>query len=192
MTASPSPVASGTEITYFITAVNTGGAKVDNVVMTDQLNGVGAIGFPPLLALTSSRGTCAQSNLKVTCSGGTIPGGGSWIVSIRGAVTAPNGTTLNNTASFTGTKSAQNFTTSTTLQTLVQNTGTSPLPDLTISKTAPSSVVTNGALTYTLTVNNIGNANTSNVRVVDTLPAGVGLVSVSGTSLFTCNRLARP
>ena len=174
-TASPSPVASGAEITYTITIVNTGGAKVNSVVMTDQLNGVGGIGTPPQLVLTSTQGSCSQSNLKVTCNIGTIHGGGSATITIRGIVTAANGTTLNNTASVTGTKSAQNFTTTATVQTLVQNGSGSPLADLSISKTGPSSVVQSSPMTYILTVNNTGNANATNVRVVDTLPAGVEL-----------------
>lgn len=134
-TASPSPVASGTEITYFITVINTGGAKVNNVVLTDQINGVGAIGAPPQLVLTSTRGSCAQSNLRVTCSASTIEGGGTWTVTIRGIVTAPNGTTLNNIASVTCTKSAQNFTSTASVPALAQNGGGSPLADLSISKT---------------------------------------------------------
>ena len=40
-----------------------------------------------------------------------MAGGETWTVTIRGQVTAADGTTLNNTASVTGTKSAQNFTT---------------------------------------------------------------------------------
>ena len=32
----PDPVASGTEITYTLTARNTGGSKIDNAVLTDQ------------------------------------------------------------------------------------------------------------------------------------------------------------
>src|SRR5205823_13218131 len=54
---------------------------------------------------------------------------------------------------------------------------------------APSS-----PLTYTLTVNNIGTANTSGVKVVDTLPAGVtlGATPFSTTSLFTCSSAGAP
>ena len=40
-----------------------------------------------------------------------MAGGGVWTVTIGGQVTASGGTVLNNTASVTGTKSAQNFTT---------------------------------------------------------------------------------
>jgi len=43
----------------------------------------------------------------VTCQIGTIPGLGTVTVTIRGQVTSANGTTLNNTASVSGTKSAR-------------------------------------------------------------------------------------
>lgn len=185
---SADPVASGAELTYTVVMTNSGGSKVDSLVLTDQLNGVGGIGVPPQLVLTSSQGSCSQSALKVTCLGGTLGGGKSWTVTMRGIVTAPSGATLNNTASVTGTKTAQNFTTTATATTLVSGGGGGggTLPDLTISKTGPASVVVGASYAYTLTVNNLGTANTSNVRVVDTLPAGVDLVSVATTSLFVC------
>ena len=186
-TASPSPVPSGQEITYTITVVNTAGSKITNVLMSDQLNGVGGVGVPPQLQITSTRGSCTQSTTLVTCNAGTIEGGGSWFVSIRGVVTAAAGTSINNTASVSGTHTAQNFTTTATTSTLVTSGGGgSPLPDLTISKNGPTSVQTSSAMTYTLTVNNIGNANATNVKVVDTVPAGLTGITASGTSLFTC------
>ena len=101
---SADPVASGAELTYTVVMTNSGGSKVDSLVLTDQLNGVGGIGVPPQLVLTSSQGSCSQSALKVTCLGGTLGGGKSWTVTMRGIVTAPSGATLNNTASVTGTK----------------------------------------------------------------------------------------
>ena len=58
-TASASPVASGAQLTYTIVVKNTGGAKVDNVVLTDQVNGVGVIQNPPALpqlTITSTQG----------------------------------------------------------------------------------------------------------------------------------------
>src|SRR5262245_56979546 len=72
---SPDPVASGAELTYTITMVNTGGSKIADAVMTDQVNGVGGIGVPPQLQITSSRGSCVQSvqnSILVTCNGGTV------------------------------------------------------------------------------------------------------------------------
>ena len=144
--ASASPVTSGTEIAYTITATNSGGAKASNLVTSDQLNWVGTSLSPPAapqFVITSSKGTCTQSGQLVTCNGGTLNGGETWTVTIRGVVTAPGGTTLNNVASFTGTKSAQNFTSTATAQTqvLAGGGGGGSKPDLTLNKTGPSTVV---------------------------------------------------
>jgi uncharacterized repeat protein (TIGR01451 family) len=193
-TATPNPVASGAQLTYTIVVQNLGGAKVDNIVLTDQINGVGVIQAPPAipqLTITSTKGSCTQGGSNgnlVTCNAGSMVGREVWTVTIRGQVTAPNNTTLNNTASVTGTKSAQTFTTTGSTSVLVSGgTGGGDLPDLTINKTGPTSVAPITAFAYTLTINNLGTANTSNVRVVDTLPAGVTFVSTSTTSLFTCS-----
>jgi len=184
-TDSPDPVASGAQLTYTITVVNTGGAKATNVTLTDQVNGVGGIGVPPQLVLTSTRGSCIQNVNLVSCAAGDMEGGGSWTVTIRGVVTAANGTTMNNTASVTGTKSAQNFTSTATTTTLVSN-GSGTGPDLTIAKSGPTSVTVSTPMTYTLTVNNAGTANATGVKVVDTVPAGLTAITASGTSLFVC------
>src|SRR4029079_19748171 len=200
-TANPSPVTSGGQLTYTISIKNTGGAKVDTVVMTDQVNGVGTIQSPPglpQLTITSTQGPCTQGGANgnvVTCQIGTIPGQGSVTVTIRGQVTAANGTTLNNTASVSGTKSAQNFTTNASAQVLVQGTsGGGNAPDLTLNKTGPTSVATSANMDYVLTVNNLGNANTANVNVVHTLPIGGALSSspFETTSLFTCSPSGTP
>ena len=64
--------------------------------------------------MTSTKGSCTQGGPNgnlVTCNGGAMAGGETWTVTIGGQVTAGSGTNLNNTASVTGTKSAQNFTT---------------------------------------------------------------------------------
>jgi len=200
-TANPSPVTSGGQLTYTIAIKNTGGAKVDSVVVTDQVNGVGTVQSPPglpQLTITSTQGPCTQGGPNgnvVTCQVGTIQGTGSVTITIRGQVTAASNTTLNNTASVTGTKSAQNFTTNASVQVLVQGTsGGGTAPDLTLNKTGPTSVATGANLDYVLTVNNLGNANTANVKVVDTLPAGVTLQAspFETTSLFSCSVPAVP
>ena len=149
------------------------------------MNGVGGIGVPPQLVLTSTRGSCTQNVNLVSCNAGNIEGFGSWTVTIRGVVTASAGTTLNNTVGVTGTKSAQTFNTTTTTTTLVSGGG-GQLPDLTIPKTGPTTVAVNRPMTYTLTVNNIGTLPTSGVTVVDTVPAGLTSINANGTSLFTC------
>jgi uncharacterized repeat protein (TIGR01451 family) len=195
-TASANPVVSGDQLTYTIVVTNLGGAKVNNIVLTDQVNGVGVIQNPPAvpqLTITSTKGSCTQGGPNgnlVTCDAGTMAGREVWTVTIRGQVTAANGATLNNTASVTGTKSAQTFTTTGSVSVLVSGgTGGEDLPDLTINKTGPTSVGLFSPLTYTLTINNLGTADTSDVRVVDTLPPGVtldGVTPYETTSLFVC------
>lgn len=75
-TASANPVASGALLTYTIRMENLGGSKLDNVVMTDQVNGVGTVQAPPALpqlTITSTKGTCTQGGLNgnvVTCNAG--------------------------------------------------------------------------------------------------------------------------
>ncbi len=185
---SPDPVMSGNHITYTIAMANTGGAKVSSVVMTDQLNGVVGFGNPPLLTMTSSRGSCTQNNTQVTCTTATIEGGGTWTVTIEGVVTAAAGTVINNTATVTGTKSAQTFSNSASATTQVNGTSNGGLsPDLTIGKNGPLSAASGGPLTYTLTVNNIGTSNATGVKVVDTMPTGITSIAAAGTSLFACS-----
>ncbi len=187
VTDSPDPVNSGQILMYTWTITNTGGAKVSDVVGTTQVD-LSGIGSPPQLVITSNVGTCAQLNGTVSCNAGTLQGGQVWTVTIRGLVNAPTGTTLNNTVTVTGTKSAQSFSVSASATTLVLGTGPGgDKPDLSIQKVGPGTVVTSDPFTYQLTVNNTGTANTSNVKVVDNLPAGVTYVLATGTSLFTCS-----
>ncbi len=185
-TASPSPVPSGTQLTNTISIVNTGGAKLTGLNLTDQISGEAGLGYPPLLVLTSSQGTCSQNNYLVTCSGGTLPGGATWTVTIRGVVTSSSGTTINNTATASGTKSATTFTASATSSVLVTGVPNGPLADLTVNKAGPANVTTSSPMTYTLTVNNIGSLNASNIEVVDTVPVGVTAITATGTNLFVC------
>jgi len=185
---SPDPVLSGSQLTYTIEIQNTGGAKVANAVLTDQINGVAGFGNPPLLDVVSSRGSCSQNNTQVTCDGGTIEGFGSWTITVRGVVTAAAGTTINNIATVTATKSAQTFTSSAAATTQVTGSGPGgPSPDLTIGKNGPLAVTPGSEIVYTITVNNLGTANAVDVKVTDTVPAGITGLSATATSLFDCS-----
>jgi uncharacterized repeat protein (TIGR01451 family) len=191
--ASASSVPSGTNLTYTIVVKNVGGSSIGNVVLTDQVNGIGVIQSPPALpqlVITTTQGSCTQGGPNgnlVTCNAGTMAGSGSFTVTIGGKVTAGSGTTLNNTASVSGTKTSQSFTSlsNTTSVSVTGSTGGN-LPDLTINKTGPTSVATSTAMTYTLTVNNIGTANATGVKVVDTVPAGITGIATTASSLFNC------
>jgi uncharacterized repeat protein (TIGR01451 family) len=187
MTASTNPVAPGSSLTYTIVATTTEPQET-NVGLTDQLNGLTNV------VLTSSRGFCTLSNNLVNCSAGSIPGQGeTWTVTITGQVTAGSGTSLSNVATVTGNWSSQNtsqsFAVPASVNVQVLNQPTSALPDLSIAITGPGTASPGANLSYTLTVNNIGGANATDIQVNASLPAGFILQAgqaVSGTSLFNC------
>ena len=138
---SPDPVASGAQLLYTITIVNTGGAKITNMVLSDQVNGVAGIGVPPQLQLSSTRGSCTQSGKLVPATpehrrrrhlGRDDP---------RRGHRRERHNDQQHRHGERHPKSAQNFTTTATATTLVSNGGGSALPDLTISKAGPTSVV---------------------------------------------------
>jgi hypothetical protein len=108
---SPSPVLSGAELTYTISMVNGGGAKISDVVLNDQFNGLGGIGVPPQLQLATTRGTCSQTINGVTCQAGDqMRAPGRRFV----AVLAPGLRDAQQHGHRDRTKAAQNFTTTTT------------------------------------------------------------------------------
>ncbi|HKR66692.1 MAG TPA: hypothetical protein VJZ00_23395, partial [Thermoanaerobaculia bacterium] len=57
--------------------------------------------------------------------------------------------------------------------------------DLSVTKTGPASVVSGGAISYTIVVNNASADSATSVTVTDTLPAGHTGISASGTG-WTC------
>ncbi|HVF76408.1 MAG TPA: CARDB domain-containing protein [Acidimicrobiales bacterium] len=188
MTANPSPVGSGQALTYTIVVKNTGGARVDEVVLTDVVNGMSGVAGTNDLQLTSTVGTCSQSNNNVRCDAGSLAGFQSWTVTIRGVVTADNGTVLNNTATVTNTKSATTFTVSDTTSTQVTGGVVSNAADLTVTVNAPSATMPNSDFLYTLTAANTGSVNATDIVLTASLPASVTFQTVNATNLFDCVR----
>ena len=188
-TANPSPVASGQQLTYTLLVTNTGGSKVTEVYLVDVVNGMTGIDGTNQLILTSTVGSCFQSGNTVRCDAGTLQGFQSWTVTIRGVVTAANGTTLNNTASVTGTKSAQTTTVSDTIATQVVAGAGGPLADLTVAIKAPTTIQPSHDIVYTLTVSNLGSLKATDVVLTATLPTTVTFQAVNATNLFDCSPL---
>ncbi|HEV3472217.1 MAG TPA: CARDB domain-containing protein, partial [Actinomycetota bacterium] len=179
-TPSSNPVASGDWLTWTITVVNEE-PDVLTARLTDQINGMRD------LILTSSRGSCTESNLLVTCDGGRLPGhGATWVVTIRGIVTAPDGDTLWNTANAVGRKGGQDFSVESTSSTLINNQPSGPYPDLGVSIDAPLTANPDSPTTYTLTVNNSGAQNANDINVTAHLPGGYAIGTITETSLFDC------
>ena len=179
-TPSSNPVASGDWLTWTITVVNDE-PDTHTVRITDQINGMRD------LILTSNRGYCTESNLLVTCDGVRLPGhGATWVVTVRGLVTAPDGDTLFNTATVVARNGGQDFSVQDTSSVLVSNQPSGPHPDLSVSIDAPLTAPTDSNVTYTLTVNNSGAVNANDINVTAHVPGGYTPLSTTETSLFDC------
>lgn len=197
VTAAPNPVNSGSELTYTIVVTNTGGASLKDIVLVDQVNAMTGIDNTNNLLLSTTSGSCTQSQnaggQRVTCNIGTLPGFGNATATIRGKVTAAGGTVLNNNATVTGTKSAQTFTASGNVAVQVQGTsggGGGAIADLTVSVSAPSTVYDDplpAQYWTTITVNNLGTMNASDVRLTASVTGGATVVAIDETSLFDCS-----
>lgn len=180
MTPSADPVSSGSQLTYTIDVTNAGGDITQDTVLNTQISGMTG------LILTSNVGSCTQTDNQVTCHAGILAGQQSWRVTIRGTVTAPNGSTLFNGVTVTGNHESSGYETSVYSSVLVSNTDPSPKPDLSISVQGPATIPDDSSVVYHLTVNNSGNENAVNVTVIDTLPDGTSFSSVTANSLFAC------
>ncbi|MEM7584672.1 MAG: DUF11 domain-containing protein [Acidobacteriota bacterium] len=170
-TDSVDPVAAGENLTYTVTVNNAGPSDAANVVVTDTL--------PAGVTLVSTSGCAEDPNGVATCTLGTIAAAGSAQYTITVAVDADASGTLTNQASVTSDTTDPDSSDNATSE----DTGVGASADLSISKTdSVDPVVAGENLTYTVTVNNAGPSDATNVVVTDTLPAGVTLVSTSGCS----------
>jgi uncharacterized repeat protein (TIGR01451 family) len=150
--------------------------------MTDTL--------PAGVAFVSAAGTgwtCNQAAGVVTCTRATLAVGAAPAITIVVTTPATSGV-ITNTAAIAAASPADptpanNTTTATTSVAVVT-------ADMSIVKTDTPDPVNAGAnLTYTLAVSNGGPDPANSVSVVDSLPAGVTLVSATGTG-WTCNNAA--
>lgn len=186
VTPSVTSVPSGGSLTYTVRVANTGGQQLDQVALNMQLNGMTSF------VLTSTVGSCRQSENLITCDAGSLEGFQTWDMTVRGTVTAADGTTLHNGATVNATHSANTLSVSDHVDVLVSNTVSTPKPDLRVSVQGPTSIGPEQEATFNLTVNNQGNAHAVGVRVDTTLPVGFEFLSATGNSLFTCALGAPP
>jgi uncharacterized repeat protein (TIGR01451 family) len=192
--SAPSSVPQGTDMTATIVVENTGGATMTEVTMTDTISGLsgGSQGWGDQnnpLVITSTVGTCLQTGNEVRCDIGQLAGRQAATITIRGVVTASEGTTINNTADATGTKSATTFTSSATTSTFVTagSGGTSDYPDLAMSIKAPVSTPPSHDVVFTATINNLGGVKASDIEAQITLPDDVDYITSTATNLFECS-----
>ena len=171
-TASVESIAIGAQFSYSIEIQNIGPGVANNLTMVDTLpSGVSYV------SVADEGWDCAHESGVVTCDLASLNTGSSSTITID--VTAPTTAgTITNNASVTSSIQDNNLTNNDVSEDVLVLTEA----DLAITKTASSSIVTVGTdITYTITVQNLGETEATGITVEDVLPEEVSLVSINGT-----------
>jgi large repetitive protein len=194
-TDAPDPAQPGGTLVYTMLVRNNGPSAAANVVFRDPIptgTAFVSIAAPGLSCTTPGVGAIGD----VVCTVASLASGASTTVTLTLQVspTLISGAVITNAAAVgSDTVDPRPENNRDDEPTVVAGPGTA---DLAIAKTdAVDPVVTGADVTYTLTIQNNGPTNATNVVVTDTLPAGVTLVSATpsqgaactGTSTVSCD-----
>ena len=96
MTASPSPVVAGSNVTYQITVSNRGTDPADSVVVTDSLSAL----YTFVSCYSTAGGICGGGNNNLTVTFTSLPAGAKAVITLMATVSpgTPNNTYIPNTA----------------------------------------------------------------------------------------------
>ena len=166
-TATPN-VPVGGDITWTLAVTNHGPDDATGVTISDPL--------PAGVQFVSADSPCTQAAGVVTCPVGALAVDATVTLTIHGtAPLALADKTLVNTATVTGDQGdgdpADDTASATTL--------VGPASDLLVTKAGPATAVAGGTITWTVVVRNNGPSVATNVKVTDTLPASLTLVSAT-------------
>jgi uncharacterized repeat protein (TIGR01451 family) len=187
--ATTDPVIAGTNETYTLSVTNNGPSDAQNVTLTDATPTNTT--FVSLAQNTGPAFTCTTPPSggigNVSCTLATLPAGASATFSfvVHVSPSAPDGSTLSNTASVSSSTTDPNPGNNATTIT----TGVIARADLSITKSQMSSlVIADTNETYNLSVTNNGPSDAQNVTLTDATPTNTTFVSfVQNTgSAFTC------
>jgi large repetitive protein len=198
-TGTPNPVVGGANVTYTLTAANSGPNDSGNIVITDNL--------PPSVSFVSAAGsgwTCGESAGVVTCArpGPHPPNTAIPPITLVGTVNASGGTVTNSAsvapATTGGIADPDNSNNTATVDTTVL-----PGADIRIAQkvvTSATPAIAGSDVTFRIEPRNAGPATATSASVTDALPAGWTFVSASGpnwscgnaANTVTCTRASLP
>ena len=182
----PDPVTAGNNITYTITAANSGPSAAATVVLSDAVPAgttFASLASPsgwtcPTPPAVGATGTiqCNRASLA------PLDGPQVFTLTVKVNADVPAGTAITNTATLTSPTPDPS-----TPNTATAMTATAVSADVALQKSCPTGPVVPGdQFTCTLTVTNNGPSDAQNVVVTDDLPAGVTLVGTPSGGGFTC------
>lgn len=168
------PVATGGDLVYGITVWNFGPEPASNVTVTDTL--------PAGVTFVSTVPPCSHSAGIVVCSLGSMPAGDMKEIAVLLKAPTQAGTISNRVQVSASEPDPITMSNSATEETTVK-----PGTDLALTNSDhPDPVATGGNLSYGLVVWNNGPEVATNVRLTDTLPAGVTFVGLEGPYAADC------
>ncbi len=177
-TFSPASPVAGQNLTYTVTARNSGPSDARDVRLTDPLDP-----SEVFVSATPQQGSCAFEGGVLDCSLGTLAPGVTVVTTIVARV-APGATAIvQNSAGITSSTSDPDPSDN------VDSVGFEPtiIADLSVEKTASATEVSAGdSVDFTLAVSNLGSADAANVVLDDTLPAGLVVTGVDAPSGGDC------
>ncbi|WP_198284585.1 beta-propeller fold lactonase family protein [Beggiatoa alba] len=190
LTASPSPILVGNNLTYTATVTNAGPSTANTVTITQTLpTGTTIVGTPSI-----TNGQCSVSGSTVTCTVSSLSSSVSQnSVVLTTVVKTNNSGTLSSTLNATvATPSDSNSANNTTT---LATTVTQSSADLAVSAitATPDPVLVGNLISYNTTITNNGTDSATAVVLTQTLESTVSFVSTSNSNcahnagVITCN-----
>jgi uncharacterized repeat protein (TIGR01451 family) len=163
----PAGVVAGNDITYNFTVTNNGPSQATGVQVDDQVTSPAS----SPLTFVPGGGTCGTG---YPCSLGTINTSPSFSGNVTNMATVTTTTTGGDPVSSNNSMSA--------------TTNIGPQADLKLAMTGPASANAGQAISYTITIDNFGPSQATNLVVTDVTPVGLAFQSASGggCSAFPC------
>jgi len=192
LSATPTPVAVGSNLTYTLTVKNNSAARATGVIVTDTLDP-----SLPLLSATSTVGSCNPSSgplgesRQVICAIGNLSGGGMATITVATATTVA--TTVTNRAVVAGNEFDPNSANNAATVTVVVRAVNDTVPPGTIASASPppnSSGLNGGDVTIHLSATDTAQAgvNPSGVASINVRDGGTTLACpITGVNPASCS-----
>ncbi|MGG5258682.1 CARDB domain-containing protein [Phycicoccus avicenniae] len=178
-TMSPAAPVPGQEVTFTLTARNDGPSTAVDVKLEDQL--AASLADP---TVTTTVGTCAvDADDLLACDLGDLAPGAVVVVTVTAVLDADATGTLSNTA----TVSSPTDDPDPTDDSATVSGTTAPSADLAVDKTiSPAAPIPGSAVTFTITVDNLGPSTATDVVLTDPLDGALGDVTATADDGSTC------